>query len=67
MIKRNINLDAINTIEQYQDLCNYLIEFSVNQQKELDKYKFKLANIQHILNSEINIQTEGIIKNKENE
>lgn len=54
-------------ITQHHDLIVYLLQELEKVKNERDEYKFKIANIYHILNSDVVKQKEGIIKQNENE
>lgn len=54
-------------ITQHHDLIVYLLQELEKVKNERDEYKFKIANIYHILNSDIVKQREGTIKQNESE
>lgn len=54
-------------IDQHHNLIIYLLEELEKVKNERDEYKFKIANIYHILNNDIVKQKEGIIKQNESE
>jgi len=54
-------------LEHHKELTTHLIDMLQLKNEECNSYKLKLGEIQKVLNSEVKIYREGIIKQNENE
>jgi len=64
-IKKKMDLLTNNYEIQYKDLVELLIKQIKEQQDIINDQKFRLSNIQYILNAEVKIAKEGKIQSYE--